>query len=590
MEIFRSYNSKSSPDSQNNAADPVPSSVDPTTNDNSAVSGGSDKLGVVPQISFIPGVNVNALGRGVRLGARIYNQVKSGDVQGAMDTITSDETSRFIQDAGGNFKVGRKVRRITPTGGGGGGDDTGGGSFSNIGLNHNRLSLEPDPVESRLDTGIVPHTFTDDFEEDDEFYDSPLHLNFIRIRVPTSETSGDLLGYFTNRAVMTDFLNVIQRNITFAIDMNILTTVNIIGAYNKVIKALQVYYEVSRLLVYYGEARNKNVAILELRESLIAQYIDDWLVLKRLLDGIPIPPNLNDLVYYIMQFYRASTLPSSPVISFSGIPISEETNMPDWGIINECITELNSITPNYRYVFQVIGRAIPAWYQTRLKTGIDLPKHDPNFVTMWTNSPYEFSFDDDVRKGPLAPDNDAGVLYNTWENNLDGWAFSFMAAFNNGQGKWFPSLVEPIAFNTSEGVTSKLSWYTFSGTSPWSIPCKQPFLLAARCETYNVNAVGTIYDYAANFIATQKCRIVSVRTIAQSSKSLIDWMFNFANVNIRVDNSIASGLPLSGTRSRQPSDPNNRAAYSKSGGGMRKGRRSKKNFSSKMKGKDKDKE
>lgn len=600
MDIFRSYNNtKISDGDESNSENIAPEVPNSTATESATIpssdSKGKSPLGVVPTATFIPvpGMpNMGTVSTGIRQGVRIYNAAKSGDIQGAMNILTSSETQTFIQDAGQNFRgiIGNKNKPNIGGKGPGGGGPTGMSSYSAGALNANRLSVEPDPIEVRLDTGIKPHTFVDNFEGSDEFYSSPFHMTWININIPNSVSDGDLLGYYNNRAVMFDFVNIIQRNITFAIDLNKLTPQKITAALNDIIEGLQVFYEVSRYLVYTARSRNRNDGVLWFRDSISAQVIDDWMVLRRVLDGIPIPPQLNDLIYYVMQLYSGSELPSSGVIAFSCIPIDIETNLPVWSRITECITKLNDNNSDNRYIYSVIGRAIPEWYETRIKTGTPGPKHDPDFTTVWANAPYVLQKQgaENVMQGPLVDNNESPIIYNSWINNLDGWAYAFMAAYNQGQDKWYPSFIQPFPFTTVDGYTNRLSFYTFHNAyNPWVIPALYPFLLSARCETYVLDAVtNTVYDYHSHYLTTEKARAVTVRTITESSKSLLEWVLDLASVNIRVDKSIATGLPLAETRSAPIRNNNVRQSQPKKGKSKYSGKKSK----GKMKDKRKDKD
>lgn len=301
-----------------------------------------------------------------------------------------------------------------------------------------RLDYMADPIEVRLDTGIKPNSYISIYQDSSHFqtYASSLHLHGLRIQFPTSGAAE--VNDFFNRVVTFQFLNALQRSVSFSIDSSLITTTNIINSMNAAMAALQVYLFYDSILSYTNVPTNQNDGMLAIRKSLTAENLSDLYELRYLLAGIPIPPNMKTLIYWYSQTYKQDDLTNSAIIKFCPIALSGTgaAFLPDPAQIAIVTNALNS----YRSIFALIGRACPSWFDGKLPSSNAMAFHDPNFTTAFANAPVAFSKDAVVENDPKS---EYSYRYGTYTEELDGAAFSLQAFWDSANLVWKPSIVNP---------------------------------------------------------------------------------------------------------------------------------------------------
>lgn len=460
----------------------------------------------------------------------VADALRSGDPTKAAGVFAGIENSAFINEliAGtiDSIKVGPSSDQMPPSG------PVSGGGFNNSFANNNRLSADFAPTEIRLATGIDPNLYSPDFHTAEESYASPLHMSCVNFRIPTVVANNPTASYYTT-AIVQDIFNRVQSNIGFTLPA-VFTAANFTATMNVLCEALELYYSISRLIVYGNDPRNKNEALLYLRGQLDQSTIDQFFMLKRLLEGEPIPPNLNAFIYYLSQIYCSSENPGAPVImtcphdfTTAGVP----------SIATQISTaRTNLVSPTTITILSVVGKAFKKWRATKLFAGVSNPKHDPNFNTIWINLPFDVAkiagANPYTVKGPSISSVTAEIKYNSWENNLDGGAYGVMSIWKDTPTTgWIPGFLLPRPVTiTTEYTTSRISWMNRGGVTRFYDSDNDDCTAFARDETYTTSSrFQTIANTSLPF-GCERCFGASARSMGETATKLANWLFDIADM------------------------------------------------------------
>lgn len=435
----------------------------------------------------------------------------------------------------------RKLRlpgmgRRNHTGGGGGGKDGGGDGAGRVegeeiltadSYDSGRLSIELPPTEIRIETGIVPTTYSPAYQFGEFGYHAPVHATGVAFTLPSSNSPADDMNkLFFYDSVLFDIKNTIQRNITFSPDADLVADDTLRNAFQALASALSMYYSVSRYLVYGSNPMNRNECLLKVRDNITSSVGDKFMRLQRTLQGTPIPPKLNGLMYWLHQFYTTSEAPGSPVIM-----INPNTTMSA-GVptFSEIDTAINSLV-SFNEVYALIGRAIPSWYATNLLTGNGNVVHDPSFSTMWVNLPVKQSGSTHSLNYPVVTNYDSNIYYQSFGDVLDGGVYGLTSMYHNSEAK-FIGLMQPITSTFSTNVTNRYSWQTYSNgfvdVYGWD------YLQIGRDETYTTGTRYVNDKITAVSFGAERCDGVSYRTVSECTRQLFDWLMSWDTVDSTV--------------------------------------------------------
>jgi hypothetical protein len=458
----------------------------------------------------------------------MMNALRSGDATGAAKVMAGLENSELIGELLANaissINVNPSKDQAPPKGGGGG------GGFSNSFANANRLSADMAPTEVRLATGIRPNVYSPDYHTAEVGYAAPLHVSIVNFRFP-NVTANNTTAAYVIAAIMPDILNRVQSNVGFTLPANF-TSSNLVVTLNHLCAALEMYYSISRLLVYGNDPMNKNEALLYMRGQLTSSVTDDFLMLKRVLEGIPIPPNLNTMIFYFSQIYLSSELPGSPAIMTAPHPFTNGN--PDWSSLSTIRSNLtNNVSTT---IFSVLGKAFTNWYSVQPLTGISNPLHDPNFNTIWCNLPYDVSrliAPTSSIKGPPVTTITSEFRYNSWTNNLDGGAYALMSAWKTTTTTgWIPGFIIPNATAVNSNyTTSRISWLDKGSGPSFFESDDTDHSTFSREETYTTSSRFTTPFFETHLaFGSERCFGVSPRSIQDTAIKLADWLMSFDTI------------------------------------------------------------
>lgn len=336
---------------------------------------------------------------------------------------------------------------IEVEGGGGSNSPNLPGGGQNVTFDPSTMNYQPDPVDIKFSTNIVPNCYGDWFyDSTDEF--SCLNLSNCYLKIESANANSPVYNYF-NRVVYPTMLTALQQAISFSIP-TFFTAEALIAYYDNVLYALQIYYQYDSILAYFTNPENRNDGVTFLKDNITAEAFNQLNELKRALNGYAIPPNLINFVWFFSQFYTASDNRGCTLNKF--IPGSMSTSaskiFPNNTEINAAISRLR----DSEQTSSIIARACPKWLYQDLPGSSTVPLHSEGWLTVWSNSPTSFQSATVTTavKMPNVVGVDTDFVYASFTNTLDGALYALTGVYVDNVLS--PSLIFP-RLTTSGGTT-----------------------------------------------------------------------------------------------------------------------------------------
>ena len=450
---------------------------------------------------------------------------------------------RLTQAARGRGGGGRNNRNASgtpsgPSGPSGGGGSGGGGSYdSGVSNNPGGQGVYRDKFVAptkimQLSTPITNQTFT--YSPNLWPNNSTLlHMKGIYFVLPTDGSNTDI-QYFWKNVLVRVFQTAAQSAVNFNIDpLNTLTSSMLATYMNDVAYALQIYYFYTSILAYVAyEGGVNNLAMLNLRNSITNNDVSYLNQLAQLLSGIPVPPRLNDLMFYLSQTYATSAVKGASLIKFMPIPfenVPTSVNYNGFGNnstwIRNCINNLNSNSD--ATVADILGKVVPNWRLTDLQVPWPDALYDPNFKTLYCNSPYVYNT---TYYPPITVDNTKDITYTSFTEDLDGAIIAmFSGRFKDNvtptpNTVWLPGLLLPTSTNIKGQIINQHAYVRRADGSYAFVPPDDNIPKGNSPTTYGY---GTTSDVDARIVqGGVPVRSVNLSTVQVSSMQLVDYLLS----------------------------------------------------------------
>lgn len=402
------------------------------------------------------------------------------------------------------------------------------------------LSKAPNPKAVRLNSGIMPNTYANDYMFTQLNLCAPMHIAGCSLQIPTATTSA-LNNYFINNIAF-DIQTRAQANVGFSLDIaNTLSSANLLTAFNTTIQALHIYFYYTSILSYESDPRNKNEGMINLRQGISPQLLSDLAQLGRRLEDTPVPPRIVQWIKYMNGNYLSGNSQGAPIIKLCFDPTVTYT----FTAVTPVQTALtNLVSPTNNAVFGLIRRAIPHWKIGVLTDVPTLPSYDQNFKTVFANLPSAQVVGSAYQPAKQVANNTTSVSYNSYNNILDGVAYACSSVYNLASGAYEPGLVSPTITSTSAVTAdSRLSWYTNGTTKAWTPVSGSTFLTASRAESSQYYTTGT--ETTAHLSGAEKCQLVNSQSLTQTAQNTLDFLFELDSipVNGKLSNFNNQGSP-----------------------------------------------
>jgi hypothetical protein len=409
---------------------------------------------------------------------------------------------------------------------GGGNSNSGGKSGNNSNLNtlpnHN-----PTPTKIILSTPVSANCYPDYYMDSTSFDQSDLQISGASLSVLGM---ADQVSSFFSNVLMTEFLVTVQQNVRFRIDLSVLGDPIVMIAYlENLIKALNhVYFSTS--LMQYTASGGRNKGMLELRNAMSATDIEKLYELIRVLDTLPIPPRLNEMVWYLNQNYKSSELAGSSLLkmipfSFGATSAAEfpsETLMVQSSFnIQSIITELTNTTN--RKVASILGTAAPNWAKINVMGPSPSVDYSPNFLTIWANLPLTSN----GHNRPTVTDRDQTINYKSYADPIDGFAYSLVHIEMNNVV--YPGLLARVDSFVGNTISCNRFSYLSDQGSVFDPVWTGQSLSLMRGESYAILGLGS--SIATHPFGSQNLNGVSINTVLTSAVQSIEWLFGVDTIS-----------------------------------------------------------
>lgn len=384
----------------------------------------------------------------------------------------------------------------------------------------------PDPATVKLNTGIAPNCFSDDFMTPVESKCACMHINNVTIDIPSTATD-KLYDYIQNVAIPR-LQTVAQESVSFNMNVNTdFSAANLNEYFTSLVNAHQIYFYYRSIFTYFYDGSNKNAGMLALKSQVTSSMVERLDDLGRKLAYLPIPPNLLETIRYMSGNYLSGDNQGSPIIKFC--PHLASTTMVNSIDLDNVYNLLSTNTISR--VGSLLGRAIKNWIPKGFKDVPSVPVYDANFKTIFVNAPSVTYVNTAVNCQPVAATDDTSVQYNSATNNLDGLAYS-MFSINRGTAAvpdWSPGLLIPLSsYAASSNCCTRWSYYCISGTYGWYYNNQANFIIASRQDTYTL--AGNTNIVAPHLFGMTMCQGVNAGTVRNTAKKVLDYLMSVETI------------------------------------------------------------
>lgn len=415
--------------------------------------------------------------------------------------VAAGAANDFISGGGGKGNGGNNRNGTNPM-----------GTSDNSAMNS--LQFKNNPMELRLDTGILNRVWTNTILAPSDIF-TPMHMTRIDLSLGNLLSNGEVQAYF-NKAFYAKLLNLAQSKVNFSVaNLNAFSDSNIQDYFTSVMYGLNAYFYYTSILGYFDNPANNNYAMNSLREKITPDIMNQLVILQRQLTACPVPPKLMNFMYYLNGNFKANHLDGSAIIKFETVDMTVDS-------IKEATDNLKDL----EQTASLLSRIFPEWMNQDLPSYPGTCFHDYTFNTIWTNAPYSMEVQGAMKFGPFIIESDDGsIAYQTFTSELDGAAMALVSIHTNGQ--FTPGLITPQKSLLTSEVTSRISytpngWVNSSGNTHHAID---------RADTYPCVAVGTstLIDPSIHSTA-EPVRSVNLNVVRQACFDFIDFMAAFESV------------------------------------------------------------
>jgi hypothetical protein len=391
------------------------------------------------------------------------------------------------------------------------------------------LMKTPKPQAISINSGIIPNTYVSDYHDAVQDECSPLHMTSAKVEIPDSSLS-EIYNYF-NQIVAFDIQSKAQSNVGFNLNITEhFSSIQILHAFNCLIRALQYYFYYASIITYHDNPRNKNMGLIYIRNKLTSEDFNSLAKLGRRLADTPCPPNLMNFLRYLSGNFLSGNNPASPILKIIPSYSNEDMTFKN-NELESALSDLNSDSVNQ--VFALIRRAVPHWVPGNLADIPNVPVYDENFKTIFANLPFEvWNESTGMALGiPHQNDDSIAIRYNSYTNSLDGAAYALNGIYLKDSFNIRPGLICPVHGTSANDVDTRRSYYIESGIKRFYAARSVPFITDSRPETVKLLADGTSgIRSTVHLPGTSFCQGVSVNTIQESSYKTLDWLMSLDTI------------------------------------------------------------
>lgn len=482
-----------------------------------------NKLGYVIPMGITPANIAQAINT-------VGDIVSAGQEMAGTINTTREQLNRLNERVrGGNRTVDVSGNQTPPPGGGGGGSMR---RSSNEDPGHyaSALSLAPSPLKAKLDTGI-PNLLYGPLGNGPEGLNSPLHLTGYHLNLAPPD--GPFLDDYYSSSITLTFQIFAQEVANFNLNTTtVFSYTRIHGYMSALTNSLSVFYFFASVLGYADNRKmNDNEGMSNLRSMMTAEDFNEFWLLRDVLENLPIPPNLNHLVFYLNQTFSQSELPNSPLLKLLPLsfvssidPINKFTDIDFAAKLKNCRTLLT--TDSIRETGGFLNKVCPGWKLDELMSPINIPIYDTEFLTLWRNLPHSGNYSGGAaHKYPLIGTYTEEIPFFTSDNDIDGAVIGMLTTYYTPLTKFTPVIgcIKVSTYGTTR-YTNRISYQMLSdGTKAFAPAANSSSVASSRGEVCFISAV----EYKYQPFGTELAKGVSFNVISQAGANLLKWLMTF---------------------------------------------------------------
>lgn len=478
-------------------------------------------------------------------GAALWNSLPEG---------VKSELSKATRSAikAGKSRVTEKViseiknfndKMSSSKGSNGGGDMNSGssGSKSNAPIYARAYDLETKVTS--LNTPVGNYSYLDNGELTNTGV-TAMFMSGLKFRLPKTTDTDSLINSWISSILVPMFQELAQQAVGFNLNATtVFSQANIVGYFNAMLNALQIYYHYTAIIAYHDYNPDKNWAMTCLRNNIDADVINSLYNLKTRFKTLPIPPRMNNLCHWLMSNYSMSQNSYTTLFKFSPISFDNATTnykFTTFGngstVINNAISSLNT----YAEITNMLSRVMPDWTDTDLKSPSALANYDEDWLTLWRNSPLYVTNTTGTGTsvyGPSVATYNDQVTYSSNSKSLDGSILGLMTYRNTTDNSFTPGLIEVVT--SVSQVTNGFLTNRFSAGYDTTLgaPCfndlntTAQFVQAGFTSFRTANNVGTVIAQIPN--NCMSVLGVTPNSTRQSSIEFVEYLFDLTSLEAK---------------------------------------------------------
>lgn len=410
--------------------------------------------------------------------------------------------------------------------GGDGGSNSGSGGNSSSGSNNpNNLlgDYAVNPLKMDFKPGIKNRSYTSVLNDPTPYY-ATTHLTGYKVQIPDDNES----NFYFNNVLVPWLQQAAQSAVGFRVDFSILTAANIKQYLNDVLNALNIVYFYTSVLSYAAIPSNRDMGMLNLRSMISASDIDYLLQLKQLLGGLPIPPNLNTLAFFMNQTF-ADAEDGDGIFKFVPIPFKSSTTDTVTAFADNSFHIVSAIgtlnSSNNRQVASILIRVSPSWINPIIYDPASVPVFSKTALTVFANCYHRYFSGSANFLGPILPDQISTWAFLSFDSNLDGAALALSSAKLSSPDQNMPSIGTAVSTNHvisgANLFSNRYSYVSSGGNLVWRVSnanIESAFGRQERSRAYLAT------NYYAKLPGSFRLTNLNVNTVNESAKDLLSWM------------------------------------------------------------------
>lgn len=316
---------------------------------------------------------------------------------------------------------------------------SGGSQFNPTGL-----SLGLRPLDSQFRTNIVPG-FRPKYFLDTRNFNNPLIVKYLNVWVDNRNDefdpsySNSVYEKYWSYSITGQWISYVQQNVSLNSYLQAgLTPQNMRNYFRVVSYALAVYYFYASVIAHFNLRENRNDAMIALFQNLSPDDLLRIVELRKTIERLPIPDDLNAFMFHLYGNYKQSHLPGSCLIKFMPVKFANSNDRYVKATLPNVISGIEDMiaSDNFRITQNLLAKACPNWCNTDPFAYTGIANYDADFVTAFVNVA---KFGNDASGGnemPTAASDVSPINYCLHTDAPDGWAQGCMNIRNASSNQW----------------------------------------------------------------------------------------------------------------------------------------------------------